>query len=322
MQDWLFASGSCQWAHDFGRRERVEFARGPVQAFMEQKEVFPGILMFRAGADGRSAFRIAMDGTSSDGQIVLGAMLGGAGTVAMEGAEQQDWREDGRFYALTPIERRVSYDVWARRDWQAVALRLEESALELLGGGGALPDVVRESLAGKRSDMAMTAPLSGAIRTVAHALLRPIYDGATGHIHRQGKVLELLAHQFDLLGMEWQDGRDISSLERRNVREARERLLADLRDPPDLSGLAAAVGMTPRRLNRSFRALYGTTVFDYLRDARLDAARQALEDGSTLPLKQLAWVLGYSQASNFVTAFRRRFGVSPGAYRRVRESEE
>lgn len=321
MQDWLFASGKCEWAHNFGRRERVEFARGPVQAFMEQKEVFPGIQMFRAGADGRSAFRIAMEGTSSEGQIVLGAMLGGAGTVAMEGAETQDWREDGRFFALTPIERRVSYDVWARRDWQAVALRLEESTLEQLGAGGALPQVVRESLAGRQTDMAMTAPLSGAIRTVAHALLRPIYEGATGHIHRQGKVLELLAHQFDLLGMDRQDDGDISSQERRSMREARERLLADLRDPPDLTTLALAVGMTPRRLNRNFRAVYGTTVFDYLRDARLDAARRALEEGSTLPLKQLAWELGYNQASNFVTAFRRRFGVAPGTFRRAREGD-
>jgi AraC-like DNA-binding protein len=40
-----------------------------------------------------------------------------------------------------------------------------------------------------------------------------------------------------------------------------------------------------------------------------------------LPLKQLAWELGYNQASNFVTAFRRRFGVPPGYYRRVRESD-
>lgn len=321
MQDWLFASGNCVWAHDFARRERVDFARGPVHAFMEQKEVFPGVLLFRAGSDGRSAFRIAMDGTSSAGQIVLGGMLGGAGTIAMEGTDAQDWREEGRFFALAPIERRVSYDVRARRDWQAVAVRLEAGALDRLGAGAALPQVVSDALAGRQQDMAMTGPLSAAIRTVAHALLRPVYDGPTGDLYRQGKVLELLAHQFDLLGAR-QDTGDISGRERRSVREARERLLADLRDPPDLAGLAAAVGMTPRRLNRNFRTIYGTTVFDYLRDARLDAAREALEAGSTLPLKQLAWELGYNQASNFVTAFRRRFGVSPGVYRRVRESDD
>ncbi len=52
-----------------------------------------------------------------------------------------------------------------------------------------------------------------------------------------------------------------------------------------------------------------------LRDARLDAARAALQGGTPLSLKQLAWELGYGQVTNFVTAFRRRFGVPPGAYR-------
>jgi AraC-like DNA-binding protein len=40
-----------------------------------------------------------------------------------------------------------------------------------------------------------------------------------------------------------------------------------------------------------------------------------LQGGTPLSLKQLAWELGYGQVTNFVTAFRRRFGVPPGAYR-------
>lgn len=321
MQDWLFASGDSRWRHDFGRHERINFAAGPVRAFMEQKQMFPGILLYRAGTDGSSAFRIAMEGVSNTGQMVLGGMLGGAGTVAMEGCDEQSWREEGRFFSLTPIERRVVYDVRAQGDWQAVAIRLEEEALDFLGAENDLPLAVREALSGKRNDLAATAPLPAPMRTLAQALLRPAYGGAMAHIYRQAKVLELLAHQFDILG-EMRTGLAMPlGPELRRVREARERLLADLRDPPDLASLAAAVGMTPRRLNRSFRLLFGTTIFDYLRDARLDAARAALEAGSTLPLKQLAWELGYNQASNFVTAFRRRFGVPPGYYRRVRESD-
>lgn len=321
MQDWLFASGGCVWAHDFARRDRVAFARGPVRAFMEQKEVFPGILLYRAETDGRSAFRIAMNGVSPNGQIVLGGMLGGSGTVSMQGCDDHDWRDDGRFFSLTPIERRVVYDVRAYRDWRAVAVRLEEQALDFLGVDNGVPEAVRQALSGKRDDMAVSAPLSAPIRTVAQALLRPPYGGRMARLYQQAKVLELLAHQFDALGEIGKTLTEPLGHEQRRVREARERLLADLRDPPDLESLAAMVGLTPRRLNHGFRLLYGTTVFDYLRDARLDAAREALEAGSSLPLKQIAWALGYNQASNFVTAFRRRFGVSPGVYRRVSEDQ-
>lgn len=79
--------------------------------------------------------------------------------------------------------------------------------------------------------------------------------------------------------------------------------------------MPARWGLSAKRLNSGFRETYGTTVFNYLRDARLDAARAALEAGTPLPLKHLAWELGYSQVTNFVTAFRRRFGVTPGNYR-------
>jgi AraC-like DNA-binding protein len=322
MQDWLFSSGDCLWRHDFEERERATFVDGPVHAFMEQKRVFPGIELFRAETDGRNAFHIATERVSAVGQMVLGGMLGGAGSVLMEGREAQDWREDGRFFSLSPIDRKVAYDVRAHSTWQGVAVRLEAEALDLVGLENDLPLSVRRALAGKRDDVAMTAPLSAPIRTLALALLRPPYGGQMGALYRQAKVLELLAHQFDFLG---ETARSVAlplGYELRRTREARERLLADLRDPPDLEALAAAVGMTPRRLNRCFRLLYGTTVFDYLRDARLDAAREALEAGSALPIKQLAWGLGYNQASNFVTAFRRRFGLPPRAYRRVRESQE
>lgn len=322
MRDWLFASGGCEVRHDFARRERIDFVRGAAEAFMEEVPVFPGVWFYRAASDGRSRFRISIGDTPRGGRMVLGAMLSGAGTVSMAGCDDQDWREEGRFFALTPVERRVDYDIRAQRGWQSVAVRLEEEALGMLGAEDGTPATVLQALEARREDLAAMAPLSAPLRTLARGLMRPRYGGTMGRLYRQAKVLELLAHQFDTLGETGRDAGAPLGHELRRVREARERLVADLRDPPDLDTLAASVGLTPRRLNRGFRQIYGTTVFGYLRDARLDAARDALEAGSTLPLKQLAWALGYNQASNFVTAFRRRFDVPPGEYRRVREEDE
>jgi AraC-like DNA-binding protein len=125
----------------------------------------------------------------------------------------------------------------------------------------------------------------------------------------------LLALQIDLLAETEESIHGLSSRDLRRVREARERLVADLRDPPSLAELAASVGLNPKRLNLGFRMLFGTTVFDYLLEARLQMARSMLDQGLDLPLKTLAWQLGYNQASNFISAFRRRFGISPGSYR-------
>ena len=74
--------------------------------------------------------------------------------------------------------------------------------------------------------------------------------------------------------------------------------------------LAKQVGMNANSLQRQFRALYGTTIFEHIRESRLLRARQALErDGVTVG--QAAMIAGYTSAANFATAYRRRFGIAP-----------
>lgn len=321
MQNWLFASGDCAWPHDFAERQRAAFRRGPVQAFLEETPVLPGIWLYRGEASGRSRFSIRVAGDSTRrGRIVLGTMLAGRGVMTLEGCDDQSWREDGRCYAISPIERSMRYDIVAESGWRTVAVRIEEQALQILGRDGGLPRVVQDVLEGRMDDLAETAPVAGPVRAVSHMLMHSPYEGPMQALFRQAKVLELLTYMFDRFATEAEVDA-MSGPELARVRLARERLLVDLRTPPDLETLALEVGLSAKRLNRGFRKLYGTTVFNFLRDARLDAARAALEAGTTLPLKQLAWQLGYAQVTNFVTAFRRRFGVPPGAYRAAAPGE-
>jgi AraC-like DNA-binding protein len=94
---------------------------------------------------------------------------------------------------------------------------------------------------------------------------------------------------------------------------ARERLLADMRNPPTLGDLAAEFGLTEKRLNVGFRALFGATVFETLRNERLDHARIALRD-ERVSLKEIAFRVGYNHVSNFTNAFTARYGEPPRRY--------
>jgi AraC-like DNA-binding protein len=102
----------------------------------------------------------------------------------------------------------------------------------------------------------------------------------------------------------------LSPREREVVHEARRRLLADMRDPPTLGEVAQAVGLAERRLGAAFRLEFGAGPFEVLRDHRLDHARQALEQGAA-SLKDVARRVGYNHVSNFVHAFRARYGAPP-----------
>lgn len=78
-----------------------------------------------------------------------------------------------------------------------------------------------------------------------------------------------------------------------------------------LEELAAEVGMSVSAMQRLFKKFYGTTVADYLRQRRLIEAKEALERNG-LSIGEAAYLAGYNHPSNFISAFRRTFGKTPG----------
>ncbi|WP_058910223.1 transcriptional regulator FeaR [Entomohabitans teleogrylli] len=80
--------------------------------------------------------------------------------------------------------------------------------------------------------------------------------------------------------------------------------------------IASESGMSVRSLYRMF-AENGLVVAQYIKHRRLDFCARALRDASPEEkLAAIAWRWGFTDHSHFSTAFRQRFGVSPGEYRK------
>jgi AraC-like DNA-binding protein len=98
--------------------------------------------------------------------------------------------------------------------------------------------------------------------------------------------------------------------EHRRIRALCDFLQTDQAFDLSLDELARQAGTNPNTLQKHFRAVYGTTIFEHLRECRLQRAREALErDG--VSVGQAAHLAGYTSAANFATAYRRRFGMPP-----------
>ncbi|KAF0803371.1 AraC family transcriptional regulator [Alcanivorax xiamenensis] len=95
---------------------------------------------------------------------------------------------------------------------------------------------------------------------------------------------------------------------------ARAHLLRSIRTPPSLDDLARRVGTNRKRLNQAFKQCAGTTVYEYLREERMQEARRLLYQ-ATMPVALIAEELGFSSSANFATAFKKRFGTSPFRFR-------
>ena len=101
---------------------------------------------------------------------------------------------------------------------------------------------------------------------------------------------------------------------RSKIYDARQIIEKQFMDPPSLGRLAVLVGTNECTLKATFKQVFGTTVFKYLFDYRMELAVHYLED-SALPIADIGTRLGYDYPSHFCTAFRRKFGMSPSEYR-------
>ena len=69
---------------------------------------------------------------------------------------------------------------------------------------------------------------------------------------------------------------------------ARDILEQRMEEPPSLLELARLVGLNDYKLKQGFRQVFGTTVFGYLREYRLEKARQLLST-DTMSVTEVAF---------------------------------
>ena len=69
-------------------------------------------------------------------------------------------------------------------------------------------------------------------------------------------------------------------------------------------------------LKRCFKGVYGTTIHQYLKECRINAAKRLLQE-SDQSILEIANAVGYENGSKFTSAFKEATGVTPSAYRKV-----
>lgn len=75
--------------------------------------------------------------------------------------------------------------------------------------------------------------------------------------------------------------------------------------------LAEQAAMSTSSFRSKFRLMYGMPVAGYLRERRLELARQYLQQGYSV--QQAAHLSGYRHTTNFATAFRKHYGTAPSS---------
>ena len=83
-----------------------------------------------------------------------------------------------------------------------------------------------------------------------------------------------------------------------------------------LEDLAEAAGLSRAHFARSFKHATGLTPLAFVAQQRAERARELMLNDQELTLSRVATAVGFCDQSHLTTHFRRRFGITPAAFRR------
>jgi AraC-like DNA-binding protein len=158
-------------------------------------------------------------------------------------------------------------------------------------------------------------PFSSSIAVVLSQILQAKVHESMKSLYFKGKVYELLCLYFNK--------NEDPSIEQcpflvdeenvQKIRKAKKIILDKMSDPPSLEKLAIEVELSLKKLKDGFKQIYGDTVFAYLLDHKMDEARKML-DSRKYNVNEVSLKLGYSTASHFIAAFKKKYGTTPKKY--------
>ena len=139
------------------------------------------------------------------------------------------------------------------------------------------------------------------------------YTGKTRALFLESKALELMVYKLEQIRTKTRPSLrqyGISPYDIERIRHAAGRLLQDPGNPPDITTLAAAAGMSRSKFYRCFKQVMGHSPLDHLRGHRLQLAKHFLTIGKH-NVTEAALAVGYNNVSHFTKIFTAQFGVLP-----------
>ena len=142
------------------------------------------------------------------------------------------------------------------------------------------------------------------------------------NLHSSIKSLYMRAKVYELMSLYFNRSEDydmeqcpflVDEDNVRRIRKAKEIIIARMAEPPSLRELSAEIGLSLKKLKAGFKQVYGDSVYGFLFDYKMEYARKMLESNQ-YNVNEVGLKVGYSTASHFIAAFKKKYGTTPKKY--------
>ncbi|MGD9210125.1 MAG: AraC family transcriptional regulator [Desulfobacteraceae bacterium] len=182
---------------------------------------------------------------------------------------------------------------------------------------GGMPLALRLIIEGRDNrEYLLKSKMDPVVQAIVLEVFNGRYYGMPQKLYLKGKSMELISLQLGRLMTAKKDiipNVLLSDNEKKRIRAAYNLLISDLSTPPSLTDLANQFSLSRNKLQSGFRALFGDSVFECLREYKMQKAH-LLFNQAEMNVSQVAWKVGYTNVSQFTKAYKKRFGVLPKQY--------
>jgi len=154
------------------------------------------------------------------------------------------------------------------------------------------------------------------MKEIYNQILDCPYDEATRQFYFDLKVRELLFQLLENAFKRNPSGQNFTPFETARIHEARTILESYIdKKPPSIRYLSRKVALNEFKLKNGFKKYFNAGIFEWLMEQKMKHAKHLVLT-TNKPIKEISALVGYPRTTNFITAFRRRFGMTPGSLRR------
>ena len=153
------------------------------------------------------------------------------------------------------------------------------------------------------------------ISVVLNQMIQQSLHESTYKLYLRAKVLELMSLYFNKdkeMDIEQcpflVDDKNI-----KKIRLAKDIIISRMIEPPTLNDLANEVEISLKKLKQGFKQVYGASVYVFLLDYKMQVSKRLLSSGN-YNVNEVALRVGYSTATHFINAFKKKFGTTPKKY--------
>jgi len=134
--------------------------------------------------------------------------------------------------------------------------------------------------------------------------------------YRRVKAEELICRL--LMELEKRDEKHLYALNSQDIQtiyKVKEQMLRRFETPPVINELAARANMSPSKLKRLFKQIFGNSIFSYYQEFRMQEAARLLRE-EKLSVSDVGYKLGFTNLSHFSRVFEEHIGMKPKQYSR------